>query len=314
MNRNSIIQHIELQKSRLGTYAAVARKSGVNQGALSAIIHGKYQADSDAMLQRIAQRLGYREPNWQIVPTIANYTKIAAVAADARHEAMWFAISNKAGSGKTKTLEDIYNTDTTGGVTFIQCEEWHGRQFLIKLIQKTLGYKALEGKYKNIAQLMDMVVGYFAAQTAETPLLLIDEADKLRPAALRTLIPLYNRTEERLGVLLSGTENLKKEMRLGVRHHKKGYDELESRIGRTYIDLPGARKEEVAAICAANGITDTPLQDAIWNELKKTQKPTTVRTTKGVKEVMMYYVEDFRRVNRIIKRELLKNKATYQNP
>lgn len=309
MNRNSIIKHIELQKNRLGNYAAVAKRAGVNQGALSAIIHGKYQADDAAMLQKIAQRLGYRENNWNLVTTLANYRIIDAVAQDARDEALWFALSNKAGSCKTATMEDIYNRDTTGTITFIQCEEWHARQFLIKLIEKTIGFKALEGSYKNMAQLMDMIAGFFAAQSADLPLLLIDEIDKLRPSALRTLIPLYNRTEGRLGVLLSGTENFEKEMRLGVRHHKKGYDELESRFGRTYITLPGALKNEVYAICHANGITDELTKEDIWNELEKTPKLTTVRTAKGKSEKMIHYVEDFRRINRIIKRERLKKKA-----
>lgn len=308
MNRNSIIKHIELQKTRLGSYAAVARKAGVNQGALSAILNGSYQADDTATLRKIATNLGYRERNWKLVAHIGNYQTIESVAADARNEALWFALSNKAGSGKTATMEDLYNRDTTGALTFIQCEEWHGRQFLIKLIEKTLGFKALDGPYKNMAALMDLVVGYFAMRAANIPLLLIDEVDKLRPAALRTLIPLYNRTEGRLGVLLSGTENFEKEMHLGVRHHKKGYDELESRFGRTYISLRGATRSEVMAICKANGIIHAEQQDNIWCELVKTPKPTTVKTKKGQREIMIDYVEDFRRINRIIKRELLKNK------
>lgn len=310
MNRNAIIKHIQLQKNRLGNYAAVAKRAGVNQGALSAIIHGKYQADDAAMLQKIAQNLGYRETKWKLAQNITNYSIIKAVATDAQNEALWFAISNKAGSGKTATMEDLYNQDTTGAITFIQCEEWHARQFLIKLIEKTIGYTALQGSYKNISQLMDMVVTYFATQAAAMPLLLIDEIDKLRPSALRTLIPLYNRTEGSLGVVLSGTENFEKEVKAGVRYHKKGYDEIESRFGRTYITLPGALKEEVMHMCTLNGITQESIKENIWNELEKTPKPTPVRTTRGVSERMIDYVEDFRRINRIIKRELLKQNQT----
>ena len=311
MNRNGLIQHIDLWKSKLGSYAGVARKCEINAAALSTILAGKYGANEAQMLQKIAKKLDYRESTWKVVRTLANYKRIEALLADAKHESMWFAISNKAGSGKTAAMEDLFNRDTTGTLVFIQAEEWSGRQFLIKLIGKTLGESELSGGYKTIAQLTDMVVNFFNDMSLENPVLLIDEADKLRPAALRTLIPIYNRTEGRLGLILSGTENLKKEIQAGVRLHKKGFDELESRFGRTYINLRGAIEREVYDVCLANGITDKEVQGRIWGELKKENKPTTVRTTgsNGTKEVMIPYAEDFRFLMRLVKREQLIKKT-----
>ncbi len=309
MNRNGLISHIDLWKAKLGSNAAVARKCNINVGTLSTILNGKYGANEAQMLQKIAKALDYRENAWKIVRTINNYKKIEALLQDAKNESMWFAISNKAGSGKTGAMEDLFNRDTTGTVVFIQAEEWSGRQFLIKLISKTLGEQTLEGGYKTIAQLTDIVVNYFNEMSLEQPVLLIDEADKLRPGALRTLIPIYNRTEHRLGLILSGTENLEKEIKIGVRLHKKGFDELESRFGRTYIHLRGATEKEVYEVCAANGVTMPEKQSRVWGELKKENKPTTVKTANGTKEVMMPYAEDFRMLMRLIKRETLKSKA-----
>lgn len=305
MNRNGLIKHIDLWKVKLGSYSKVATKCDINTGALSTIMAGKYGANEAKMLQKIASALGYRESSWQLVRSISNYRRVETVFQDAQQESMWFAISNKAGSGKTGAMEDLFNRDTTGSVVFIQAEEWSGRQFLIKLIEKTLGEGHLKGGYKNIAQLMDLVAGYFNDMSLERPVLLIDEADKLRPAALRTLIPLYNRTENRLGVILSGTENFKKEMRAGVRLSKKGYDEVESRFGRTYIELRGAVEKEVYEICAANGLTDQEAQARVWGELEKVKKQTIIRTATGSRDVMIDYVEDFRRLMRLVKRELL---------
>jgi DNA transposition AAA+ family ATPase len=307
MNRNAIIKHIDLWKSKLGSYSAVARKCNINPGALSTILQGKYGADENTMLQRIARALDYRENTWQIEPSINNYRVIEQVYSDAKTQSMWFAISNKAGSGKTATMEDIFNRDQSGTVTFIQAEEWSGRQFLQKLVAKTVG--ELDAKYRTIAELMDIVVNYFNDMSLERPVLLIDEADKLKPGALRTLIPLYNRTEHRLGVILSGTENLEKEIKAGVRIRKKGYDELESRIGRTYINLRGATKEEVYKICQTNGIVEGESMLQIWNELEKVPKMVKVKTDKGYKDIMIDCVEDFRRLMRLVKRELLINQA-----
>lgn len=309
MNRNGIIKHIELYKQKLGSYAAVARKCNVNVGAMSTMLRGKYGADETQLLQKIAKQLDYRENNWQVVPSISNYRNIAAVYNDAKESSMWFAISNKAGSGKTQTLEDLFNRDASGTSVFVQAEEWSGRQFLIKLIEKIIGDEPLKGSYKSVSALTDIVVGYFNDMSLEHPVLLIDEADKLRPAALRTLIPIYNRTEHRLGVILSGTENFEKEIKSGVRLCKKGFDELESRFGRTYIHLKGATEQEVYAICEANGMKVKEVQAHIWGELEKVKKLTSVRTANGTKDVMISYVEDFRRLMRLVKRELLINKA-----
>ena len=306
MNRNSIIQHIEQWKSKLGSYAAVARRAGVSEASISTIMRGKYGANEAQMLQKIANELGYRESNWNLVESIGNYRRLASVFNDAKAESMWFAVSNKAGSCKSRTLEDLFNKDRTGTVVFIQAEEWSARQFLIKMVSKTIGAQALEKGYKTIAELTDIICGYFNDMSFEKPLLIIDEGDKLRPAALRTLIPLFNRTEERLGLILSGTENLKKEIKNGVRLNKKGFDELESRFGRTYITLRGASEKEVYEICGANGILDPIKQGQIWSELKKEDKPTQVKTAKGTKEVMIPYAEDFRLMKRLIKREVLR--------
>ena len=223
---------------------------------------------------------------------------------------MWFAISNKAGSGKTGTLEDLYNKDTSGSVFFIQAEEWSGRQFLMQIVRKTLGEAATKGKYRTNSEIIQMIADYFNEMQFDNPVLIIDEADKLRPAALRMLIPLYNKTEERLGLIASGTENLEKEIKTGVRLAKKGYDELDSRFGRNFIYLNGITEDECSRICEANGITDPFAQSQIWTQLDKVEKKTKIRKRTGEKEEIITYAEDLRRLKRIIKRELLKNKNT----
>lgn len=305
MNRNKLIQHIEFWKTKLGSYAKVAQQCGINVGALSTIMAGKYGADESKMLAKIATALDYKELDWHVVRSIGNYKRIAQAVEDAKREKMWFAVSNKAGSGKTGTLEDIFNQDTTGSVFFVQAQEWSARQLLVQLASKTIGLSHLKGKYKTNGELLQLICDFFNEQTFNQPVLLIDEADKLRPAALRLLIPLFNKTEDRLGVVISGTENLKKEIQQGVRLSKKGYDEVESRIGRTYITLNGATETEFYQICGANGLTDELIQARLWGEIEKVKKPTAVRTPKGSKEILVEYAEDFRRIKRLIKRELL---------
>lgn len=306
MNRNGLIQHVELWKNKLGSHSAVAKICGISDATLSTILAGKYGANEAKMLNKIAAALNYRESSWQIVRSIGNYKRIYNAYLDAKEEKMWFIISNKAGSGKTETLEDIFNQDTTGSIVFIQAEEWTGRQFLIKLIEKTMGAAVLKGKYKTITEMVEIVANHFLEMMDNDPVLFIDEADKLRPAAFRQLIPIFNRTKNRLGLIMAGTENLEKEIKAGVRLAKKGFDEIESRCGRTYIHLNGLTKAELKEICITNGVDSEMIQERIWNEIEKIRKPTPVRTGDGSeREILVEYTEDFRRLERLIKREKL---------
>jgi type II secretory pathway predicted ATPase ExeA len=157
-------------------------------------------------------------------------------------------------------------------------------------------------RYRTVSELTDIIV----ARICDTcdPVLMIDEADKLKSSALRSLIPIYNRTRRRLGVVLAGTENLEKEIRSGVRANKKGFDELDSRLCRSYIKLQGATKQEVFAICEANGVKDADAKENIWNMLEKTSKPV------GRNRTSVNVAEDFRVIERMIYKEKLLNKLS----
>ena len=302
MNRNRLMQHVQDWITRLGSQSKVAEKIGVSITSLSLWLNGKYGADTGKMDAKIAAALGYQEDGWQVVTSITNYRKIEFVVNSCKQESMWMAISNKAGSGKTQTLEHLFNRDLTGSIIFIQAEEWNARQFLVELAERTCGVP--KRSYTDIPTLLKLITEYLNRLAADKPLLIIDEADKLRPAALRKLIPIYNRTEHRLGCVLAGTENLHKEIARGVRNNLKGYDEIDSRLGRSFIDLPGATEQEVRDICLANRLDETAAS-RVWNEVEKVKKITRVKSkVKGdVREKSVFLCEDLRRLMRLIKKE-----------
>ena len=210
-------------------------------------------------------------------------------------------------SGKTRSLEHIFNTDLSGSIVLIQAEEWAAHQFLERLHGK-LTSTPLKG-YMTNNELLDKVIALLNEMDGH-PILVIDEADKLKPSALRQLIPIYNRTEEHLGCVLAGTENLQKEIKAGVRKRLKGYDEIDSRLGRSYITLDGATEKDVYTICEANGVTSETSKLTVWSEIEKVEKFVRVRTTQGEREVKVLHCEDFRRLRRLITREKLLNKTS----
>lgn len=78
-----------------------------------------------------------------------------------------------------------------------------------------------------------------------------------------------------------------------------GFDELDSRFGRKFINnLIGARLQDVEAICTANGISDKSGIKKIFDECE----PANII----VQGQSIKVVEDLRRLKRVIKRELIR--------
>ncbi len=313
MNKNRFLRHVESQM-RFGTVWKLADRCGITVPQLVEVTRG---TGGEKLEQQVAQSLNYKESSWNVVRTTTNYKTVETVFKDAKSEGMWFCVANPAGSGKSEAFEDLFSNDATGSVKMVTAEEWQSRTFLKTLVQRLYGITSLETKtfrgkswdsfdssYKNASYFLDMVCEYFNG--VENPILIIDEADKLRESALRTLIPLFNRTQDKLAVILSGTENLEREIARGVRLSKKGYDEIESRFGRKYIHMMGASYADITAIAKANGVESEEGIEMIWSELPIVEKVVTVKSENGSrKDMLVPFVEDMRRLKRMIKREVL---------
>jgi hypothetical protein len=90
----------------------------------------------------------------------------------------------------------------------------------------------------------------------DRPLMVFDEADKLTDAVFNYFISLYNRLEDKCGIVFLSTDSIKRRMDLGLRRKKTGYNEIHSRIGRKFFQSDGNDSDDVYAICMANGVTD----------------------------------------------------------
>ena len=104
----------------------------------------------------------------------------------------------------------------------------------------------------TINEMMEDVVDTLSK--TDSPLLILDEADKLSDQVLYFFITLYNQLEGRCGIVLCATSYLEKRVKRGLRLGKRGYQEIYSRIGRRFVALEGISEEDVAVVCRANGI------------------------------------------------------------
>lgn len=106
----------------------------------------------------------------------------------------------------------------------------------------------------TVPEMMSDII--LALKKKETPLVVLDEADKLSDQVLYFFISLYNKLEDHVGIMLCATDYLEKRIKKGVRMNRKGYKEIYSRVGRKFIPIQVVNSEDVAAVCIANGVDD----------------------------------------------------------
>ena len=239
---------------------AAASLNGVSSATISKILSGQWGTIADDMWRSIAGQIGAGKTaeGWQLVPTRA-YKTMTFTLESAQRDALVMGVIGEAGSGKTEAIK----TYTAGGrnVYHLVCSEyWNRRTFMAKVLQ-TMG---VTYSGSTVADMMDTIVD--TLKRKESPLIVLDEADKLSDQVLYFFISLYNQLEGHCGIIMTATRYLKARIEKGVRLNRKGYAEIFSRIGRKFVELPLLNSEDVAAVCVANGITDAKAINSIVDE------------------------------------------------
>ena len=249
---------------------------GISAATLSNIINGKWNGISEEMWLRLESQLVKNE-GWQIYATRA-YRDMTLFLGDSQAESSVMWITAPAGTGKSTAAASyaalnphVYRLTCASDMTRTDFVHELARQIGVR----TAGMSVREAFQATLKHLV----------TLERPLLIFDEADKLSDSVIYYFISIYNALEDRCVIVFLSTAAIKKRIRLGIARDKKGYDELESRIGRRFVDLSAVNAQEVEQICYANGLQD---RSAIQN----------------VKADAAQYWNDLRRVKRAVHREL----------
>lgn len=237
---------------------AAASMNGVSSATVSKVLSGKWDTISDDMWRSIAAQCGHKAEGWQLVETRA-YKAMTFTLENAQCDSLVMAVIGEAGSGKTEAIKNY----AAGGrnVYHLVCSEyWNRRTFMAKVLQ-SMG-EIYSGT--TVADMMDAIVD--TLKRKESPLIVLDEADKLSDQVLYFFISLYNQLEGRCGIIMTATRYLRARIEKGLRLNRKGYAEIYSRIGRKFVELPLHNSEDVAAVCSANGVTDPKTINSIIDE------------------------------------------------
>ncbi|MBL4830692.1 MAG: ATP-binding protein [Aliivibrio sp.] len=239
-----------------------AKQIGVSPATVSNMllsIYEEYKSAkiSDTMWRKVAAWAGYGL-TWRSVD-LPGYKRVMDICRHAQNKGISKAIADEPGSGKTWALTTYASCNVN--CYFIACKEhWTVKNFIEKLMQ-AIGMQVFPG---TITEKVDAVVDFLNSK--QSPLLIVDEADKLRDRALIIVKTLYD--EARTGIVLAGTPYFEIRILRGCRSNKMGYKEIFSRVGGEFYHLGAIGTDEVFQICLANDIHEEKVIRAIAREAR----------------------------------------------
>ena len=220
--------------------------TNVSAATISQMLNGKWELITDEMWRNVAAQTGYREEKWEAVET-TGYRRLMFLLGDIKAGSLVMGITGDAGSGKTFALKQFAAMHR--GTYLLCCNEYWNRKLFLSELLRSMGR---DSAGLTVGEMMHEAVRTLKAQ--DSPLLILDEADKLSDNVLYFFITLYNQLEDECGIVLCATPHLEKRLTRGLRLGKKGYAEIWSRLGRKCVRLAGVTAADIADVCRANGV------------------------------------------------------------
>lgn len=205
------------------------------------------------MWNKVGARLNVHN-EWQTAETSFLGDMIGFMNDTQKYQDNFWVIAN-AGSGKTEAVRRFRQTHKN--VFVINCRNYNQRE-LVYLLAAELGIqKKSNMRYRDLENSMIKRI-----QELDCPLLVFDEADKLKKDAFDFLTVLYNEVKN-AGFFCCSTPAMIDIMERLRR--KPGGEELFSRFGKELIRILPPNDYDVEVICRANYVTT----DAAINRVKK---------------------------------------------
>ena len=221
---------------------------GVSSATISNILNGKFESISDEMFDNVYRQLVVGGNGWNYTDT--NVSKeLSGIFREAQENSMSFWVIGNAGCGKSSTTAMYKNEHRE--VFSVVCSELMSTLEFLKEMARSVG-ATFSGCSKK--EILDNIADRLCCM--ENPLIILDEADKLKDASLYSIITIDNRIGNRAGMVMLSTEYGKKRLEKGTRLEKRGYQEIWSRIGGRCYNLEKNGEMDVQAICIANGINN----------------------------------------------------------
>ena len=234
---------------------------GVGSATVSQLCNGKYELISDEMFIRIASQIGFAFDSWTLHEG-KTFKEITFTLSDAQAYKNVTWIVGDAGCGKTTAAIEYRRTHRN--VFYILCSEDMRRSDFVREIAKQVGAPTDTTNLRDMLENAISMISFLG-----NPLLVFDEGDKLTDSVFNYFISIYNRLEGHAGIVFLSTDYIKRRMDAGLRYNKKGYKEINSRIGRRFFDVSPTEENDIYAICQANNLTDRADIEEVLKDAKR---------------------------------------------
>lgn len=234
---------------------------GVSSATVSQLCNGKYELISDEMFVRIATQIGFAFDSWNLHEG-KTFKEITFTLSDAQAYKNVTWIVGDAGCGKTTAAIEYRRTHRN--VFYILCSEDMRRSDFVREIAKQVGAPTDTTNLRDMLENAISMIPFLG-----NPLLIFDEGDKLTDSVFNYFISIYNRLEGHAGIVFLSTDYIKRRMDAGLRYNKKGYKEINSRIGRRFFDVSPTEENDIYAICQANNLTDRADIEEVLKDAKR---------------------------------------------
>lgn len=234
---------------------------GVSSATVSQLCNGKYELISDEMFIRIASQIGFAFDSWNLHEG-KTFKEITFALSDAQAYKNVTWIVGDAGCGKTTAAIEYRRTHRN--VFYILCSEDMRRSDFVREIAKQVGAPTDTTNLRDMLENAISMISFLG-----NPLLVFDEGDKLTDSVFNYFISIYNRLEGHSGIVFLSTDYIKRRMEAGLRYNKKGYKEINSRIGRRFFDVSPTEENDIYAICQANNLTDRADIEEVLKDAKR---------------------------------------------
>lgn len=234
---------------------------GVSSATVSQLCNGKYELISDEMFIRIASQIGFAFDSWNLHEG-KTFKEITFTLSDAQSYKNVTWIVGDAGCGKTTAAIEYRRTHRN--VFYILCSEDMRRSDFVREIAKQVGAPTDTTNLRDMLENAISMISFLG-----NPLLVFDEGDKLTDSVFNYFISIYNRLEGHAGIVFLSTDYIKRRMDAGLRYNKKGYKEINSRIGRRFFDVSPTEENDIYAICQANNLTDRADIEEVLKDAKR---------------------------------------------
>lgn len=222
----------------------LAKRVGVSASTLINVKRGEGESLSDKMVNKL--RAYFRIDNWNVRNT-HNFAMISQLCEDAQVNQRFLAVAGFTGAGKTTALQ--YYQKNNAEVYYVLANVLHTKRTFITAIQKAMGLNEGGSIHHQVSSIINKL------NAGNRPLLIVDDAGKLSQTCMRMMQIIYDNTEHNAGIILSGTEYLKKNIDRAASKDIMGFRELRRRIAY-WQPLERPSKGIVLRICSDYGIED----------------------------------------------------------